>query len=1518
VTRRRLVVLWSAFTLLGVAALAGLAVVATLETQFGRNFARDYVERVLAPRVKGKVRMGSITGLSFGGATIDSVEIRGSDDSLFVSAARVTVRWDPRDLVDKRILLSVLEVDRPVVHLRKDSTDTWNYKLIFPGSEKKRVRGAERGLGDYIVADSVVLRDATFMLSMPWHPADSLRGARLDSAITYNLAREDKDIVRVGSNFERTYRWNRINLISGYARIADPDSVGRLFQIARLDADEFDPPFAFRNISGGVRQTADSLWFDLAHFDLPASTGKGSGKVVWGSNLPTRYDLRIVGDSVSLADVNWVYPTLPRTGGGSMVLTIKNEKDPSIIDYVLSDMDVRTTRSRLRGNMTFGVGGPVLIVKDLALEAEPVNFDLIRVLNGKPFPYDWQGDLTGTVRARGGPLNRFNVDEARVTFADANVPGAVTRATGSGELDILFPAFTKFRGFDVDVGQLDLRTLRYLNPNFPRVNGTVSGRATLDSLWLDVRFRNADLTHRDGPGDATRATGSGRMTIGDDFSSYDLALTTQPLSFTTLARSYPSLPLRGSYRGPMRIQGTIDDLLVTTELTGPGGTFSYDGRVDAFPKTYAARGRLTFSNLDVRTLLANDTLPMTALNGRVELDVSADSASMDSTLASLAGVVSMNIDRSVVDSMRVYQAIARLGFANGRARVDTLALESVAGSVAAHGAIGLTPTVYDSLMYAVHVDSLGGLRRYIASAPATATSDGAAAAADSMAGTLTVSGAVLGSLDSLSLRGKIAAGQLWMAGNRADTVTGAFDFANLTTVPRGTFDVRVDTAAIAGIRLATAGGSLRVTDRQHGAFTVQATSVNGPNVLVSGAGAISGDTTTVHLDTLTVGVRDHRLTLSRPTTVAFRPDGVVLDTVRLRDANMGVLTAVGSIPTTAPIALSVRADSVELGDIGELVQANVPFGGLASMTVDVAGVRESPRITLSGMLSGPRFGDVRLDSATLGGRYEARRMNALLDLFRGGRSALSITASIPVNLALASVPERMLDDPLRGEIRSDSVDLAILEAFSPAVVNAGGLFAANLDIGGVWHHPTLTGKLTVSDGALGLRPLGGVRLVGLNADVAFFGDSIHIERFSVLTREERTGTLSLKGDANLADLENPRFNLALAARDFHIIDRPRVAHLDVTADLKLEGSYDRSRLTGGVTVERGTIVIPELIDKQVISLDNPDLYNIIDTTLTMNRTLVPQPPPALLRNLSVENVQVRMGNDVWLRSAEANINLGGAVDVRVGESRSADRPYGLALDGELTTNRGTYRLNLGIVQRTFIVESGVVQFLDDPDFNPLLDINALHTVRRMSSANAAQQDVRIRVHIGGTLAQPRLSLSSADSLLNISQTDLFSYLLTGAPSFSVSGQGATTSLLRSFGSYLGDWLRGGLGFFDLIDVELGRQNIVANQGLSGGLNSIFSGARLNVGQQLSDRAWVSANAGLCQVQSLLGGSGAKPNLYDLIGVKVDYRLNENLSVSAGYEPSASALLCSAGITATRGFAPTPRQWGFDIFRTWRF
>src|SRR5918992_1189870 len=493
--RRRFVALVSALVLVVVVLAVFGVVVGVTRTSYGRSTLRAVIEDQITSRMRGgKLHLGQLSGNLITGVTIDTIAIRDADDSLFFSAGRTTFEYDPRDLLDRRIVIRRLESEHPWVHVKQYPDGQWNYKRLFRRGAPRLLQRPGPRFGDYV------------------------------------------------------------------------------FVVDTMHATESNPPFRFRNIRANVRHLGDSVWVDAPHFDLPGSTGRARGKVVWGSRLPVRYSVRVWGDSVSLDDIAWVYPTLPRTGGGSLVLDIESQpRTYKVIDYKLSQMDVRTTGSRLRGQMTFGVGGPVLVVKDVALQADPVDFELLRTFNGKPFPIDWQGTLTGTVVARGGPVNRFYVDAANVSFRDRHVPGAVSHVAGRGELDILFPAFAKFRGFRAETRLLDLRTIEYLFPEFPLIGGTIAGTAVLDSVWVDVRFSNADVYHRNGPGEPSRITGSGRATLGDEFTTYDVTLQAQPVSFPMLARAYPSLPFKGLVSGPIRAKGTVESLELAMTLMGEAG-----------------------------------------------------------------------------------------------------------------------------------------------------------------------------------------------------------------------------------------------------------------------------------------------------------------------------------------------------------------------------------------------------------------------------------------------------------------------------------------------------------------------------------------------------------------------------------------------------------------------------------------------------------------------------------------------------------------------------------------------------------------------------------------------------------------------------------------------------------------------------------------------------------------------------------------------------------------------------------
>ena len=134
--------------------------------------------------------------------------------------------------------------------------------------------------------------------------------------------------------------------------------------------------------------------------------------------------------------------------------------------------------------------------------------------------------------------------------------------------------------------------------------------------------------------------------------------------------------------------------------------------------------------------------------------------------------------------------------------------------------------------------------------------------------------------------------------------------------------------------------------------------------------------------------------------------------------------------------------------------------------------------------------------------------------------------------------------------------------------------------------------------------------------------------------------------------------------------------------------------------------------------------------------------------LEVENVRIAIGDNVWLRSREANIKLGGEVGMSIARTGAA-APGGEtaevlpALEGSVTADRGTYRLALGPVQRTFEVEQGSLQFFGDADLNPTLDIRATHAVRQA-----------LREHLGDVLRNRRLNALVCDLELALGPADL--------------------------------------------------------------------------------------------------------------------------------------------------------------------
>ncbi|HEY6830108.1 MAG TPA: hypothetical protein VI259_24810, partial [Gemmatimonadaceae bacterium] len=99
--RRKLVALVAAitFSFLGLLVVSGVFFVT--RTQTGRDWVRDLATPLIQRGVKGgTVHIGRVTGNFLTGFSIDTFAIRDKRGELFVSTGRVSVSYNPRDILD--------------------------------------------------------------------------------------------------------------------------------------------------------------------------------------------------------------------------------------------------------------------------------------------------------------------------------------------------------------------------------------------------------------------------------------------------------------------------------------------------------------------------------------------------------------------------------------------------------------------------------------------------------------------------------------------------------------------------------------------------------------------------------------------------------------------------------------------------------------------------------------------------------------------------------------------------------------------------------------------------------------------------------------------------------------------------------------------------------------------------------------------------------------------------------------------------------------------------------------------------------------------------------------------------------------------------------------------------------------------------------------------------------------------------------------------------------------------------
>lgn len=1411
----------------------------------GRALTARLATEALTGSVAGTVEIGAFRGGVLRHLVLEDVVIRDSLGGVVLQAPEIEVRYRLRGLLTGAVLLEELRLERPTIHLIRLRRERWNYEEVFRSGG-----GPGGGPPRRVELRNVVIRGGTVRVDVPTTPKPPRE------PISRNAATPAAPEIAEGSDGPvRVYRLDELTATLPLIRVSTPARDPLLVEIAALAGRFSDPAVRVIEARGEILTAGDSLRFTFERAALPGTTVQGGGAVRWPQDT-VLFDFELAADTVALADLRFVSPDFPDWQGKGRV--VARSLAGSRTDYRLEELSLGDGTALAVGRLIAMVDvrrGLGMRELDLALRNVPV--EVMRpYLDTLPVA----GTLTGRLRADGF-LERLTLG-GDLAFRDALVPETPTsQVIFEGPIAFGSAAGATFDGFRLRGTRLAMPTVTALVPGVI-LPGDLHLIGRLDGEWQNATFTGT-AEHLAPNGALSRMMGDARFDVRGTTLGLDVDLTFDQLSFDALRSGYPGLTPRGGLTGRLALRGPITAVEVNADLTGEIGAIRAVGLAGLEAPRLTADGLL----LDVRRLDADAILGKggsTAFNGRITLTGVIDSG------VAPQGEVLLGLGQSRVGGITFSDIAGRLHSDGVWVTADTVVARWPEGRLEAGGRLGWTAPDSGTMQIVGGTRSLAAFDSLARAVLKIGTDTIGPRPLD---GDARVTVALRGAVDALDIEGDATADRLVLDRWRGDSVVARFRADNFGRDAL-VLDLVVDSLGFGerlvrrvGITLAGRRDSL---DFAGGGRVLEA------EIAAGGRWATAPERTTLTLDSLLLGFPRQRWRLQDPVTVQVAVDRSTFASplVLATEDGGGTMVVEGSVPGTGDGELEASLVGLDLGDIyAMLARDTSAVAGFAALDVRLSGTRERPSFRGNASVTGLVIGETRPPLSRAAFDYQDRRLRSRLALWKTGEPILEVDLSLPLDLALAPRAERKLRGPLEIRATADSADLAILEAFTTSVRSSRGALGLDLQVAGEWGAPRLDGSVAVYEGRTTIPALN-VRYGPIIGAGHFTGDSLVVDSLLMSSGE---ADMVMNGTVRFAELTRPTLDLTIRSDGFLAADIPNYLTVRPTGTVTLTGPLLQPVLRGQAVLGRTDFYFADLVNKDVINLEDPAYADLVDRDLLRRENLGAAFQNRFLDSLRIENLRFSLGNEVWLRSAEANVQLEGAVVVN-----KVRRDY--RLDGEFRALRGNYRLAVGFINRDFTVERGTVRYTGTPDLNADIDLSARHVVRADDG-----EEIPIVARITGSIFVPKLALTSPGR--NIPERDLISYLMFGRPEFQVASGGGGT---RDFAS--SQAIQAAMGMLSseieralVQDVGIGLDLFEFRPVITPGSQNAGQFNRLAAGVQLSPRWFVTFNAGFC-----LGGNQTQQLSARNFGASLEYRFQRNWRVQASAEPVQSCVTSQFG------------------------
>lgn len=1504
--------------------LAGGAILVLSSTDWGHERVRRYAQTLINGQIHGTARIGRISGNLLTGITIHNFSIVDTAGQPFVAVESIRARYSILSLVRKHIWVRDVIAVRPLIVLDRPATrgSTWNWQRIFERDTTPKPASEQTGWGDWLRFTNATVEGGQLIVRTPWRPSERLGPAAQDSAIREALAGGGRLMIqRAPGGYQKTIQLDSIWANIPMLRLSEPGMPNRLLEVAalRMQAYPFRPPAAeVRDLKGSFPFNNDSIWWKGAYAELPASKATGDGSYVFSSGDMT---VAMHAEPASFADMRWVYPRLPGNGRGK--LDLKLVWRGAMQDYQVSNADITMGNAHALGKIGIMLAD-TLTIHDTDLRFSGVDTrTLEQLIPGFKSPR--RGVLAGRAAVSGGRhWLTLNTD---VTFDD-QIAGR-NRVIAIG--DVGFP------GRGVRASNLRLQLLpvqvelaRNWMPDLP-IGGTVRGSATVNGNTARELVISANLDHNDrGAQSSVSGTGTVRLAANGKPEWFDIDVVTRPISLTEVGLFVPAAGLRGSASGPVRLTGTPANLRVDVDLRlSDGGRFTTRGTLDVASADMGYDLTAQLYTLNLRTLTTKG--PVTSLTAHA---MARGRGFKPETMRSTFAV---DASTSRYDSIAVDTASIRANIGGGLADIQKLYARGAHTTANVTGTFGLARNRSGELTYRVAVDSLGAFNRWIPGARPTqpvaprpgrvaqayqrARADSARrdrateiervvtgtapprlvvnvptpVAADTVAGTAYASGRVRGNIYDFDLKGSVGGENVVFRGNYVRQFTGLYDWTNART-PQSKLVAAVDADSVSAMGFAFDTVNARVTYESPGGHVeLQVVQDNKRQYGLRGDYALYTDRNELRIADMTFQFDTTFWSMERPAMVQWGGPGIRVTDFELRNRRgTGRIYASGLLPTEGVADFRLDVDDFPVGNIVDIAQTDIDVTGVLTLHGTMTGTMRSPSFRGAfGIVNGTYRGTQLPDARGRFG-YADRQLVAHLDALRlTGVTMATVDARLPIDLGFSGVTgDRLLPEPMTVDVVADSLPLELIPHFTDLVSDVHGHASGRVAMRGTLRRPSLVGALTWTRGEMTVVATG-AHIENIGASMRMAGDTVYVDSIAGWAK----GPVRVRGSLAVGNWREPAFDLYLVSEGAELLNSRQYGKVRADAGISITGPFREAYVSGAVTVTQGVIYAPEPTMRRVIGAGDPALYNVLDTSVVADRELFPVQSP-LLANVRME-IALNVRHDTWVRNREANVEIFTEDPVAIRVEQQA-----LALTGVVTTDRGTYTF----MSKRFQLQRGSAMFVGTPDLNPTLQITGGYQI--MTPNRGA---LNIDVMIGGTLRQPRLSLSS-DAQPPKTQSELLSLLAFGqsttgllsSGSSSIAG-GAGTADLFGAGAQVAVRRLAGVAMgvaVDQIEVQAGRTfgtdvfDITSADVPSGNIvGSLLETTKFEAGKYINPRTFLSV-----QFQA------KQP------GIAIDHRTRDGWRFVANIEPR---LILKEPRLNEQLLRPV-RSYGGFIAREWRF